>query len=121
VKYTVTINTEYQQHMNEIIQPFMTYTAGITHFMISKEEHKYEAFFDKDSSFKNGGNITKLEEQNRLFTTEFSVNVLGYLLGSGANSDKPKIITSETIVEIKLPKEREMLNESTENDKKKFY
>jgi len=121
VKYTITVNAEYQQQMNQIIQPFMTYTAGINHFMVSQEEHKYECFFEKDSSFKNGGNTGKLEEQNRLFTTEFSVNVLGYLLGAGANSEKPKIITSETIVEIKIPKEKEMFGETTEADKKKYY
>jgi hypothetical protein len=121
VKYTITVNAEYQQQMNQIIQPFMTYTAGINHFMVSQEEHKYECFFEKDSSFKNGGNTGKLEEQNRLFTTEFSVNVLGYLLGAGANSEKPKIITSETIVEIKIPKEKEMFGETTEEDKKKYY
>lgn len=120
VKYTITVNTEYQQQINEIIQPFMTYTSGINHFMISKEQHKYEAFFDKDSSFKNGGNITKLEEQNRLFTTEFSINVLGYLLGAGANSEKPKITTSETVVEIKIPREKEIFGESTITDKKKY-
>jgi hypothetical protein len=121
VKYTITINSEYQQQMNEIIQPFMTYTSGINHFMISKEEHRYEAFFERDSIFKNGGNVSKLEQENRLFTTELSINVLGYLLGGGANSEKPKIITSETIVEIKIPKEKEMFGESTDSDKKKYY
>jgi hypothetical protein len=98
----------------------MTYTAGINHFMLSKEEHRYEAFFDKDSSFKNGGNITKLEQENRMFTSDFSLNVLGYLLGAGANSEKPKVVTSETIVEVKIPREKEMFGESTENDKKKY-
>lgn len=121
VKYTITFNSEYQQQMNEIIQPFMTYTAGINHFMISREEHKYEAFFEKDSSFKNDGTFTKLDEQSRLFKTDLSISVLGYLLGSGNNSDKPKIIISETIVEIKLPKEKEMLQETTDTDKKIFY
>jgi hypothetical protein len=121
VKYTITVNSEYQQQINEIIQPFMTYTAGINHFMITKEQHRYETFFDKDSSFKNGGNSTKLEQENRLFTTEFSINVLGYLLGAGANSEKPKIVTSETIVEVKISNEKEMLGESTDVDKKKYY
>jgi len=107
--------------MNEIIQPFMTYTSGINYFKISKEEHIYEAFFEKDSTFKNGGNITKLEEQNRIFTTDFTINVLGYLLGSGNNSDKPKIVIQDTIVEVKLPKEKEMLQETTDTDKKIFY
>jgi hypothetical protein len=120
VKYTITVNTEYQQQMNEIIQPFMTYTAGINHFMISKEQHKYEVFFDKDSSFKNGGNNIKLEEQNRLFTTEISINVLGYLLGGGPNSEKPKITTSETIVEVKIPREKTIFDELTIRDKKIF-
>jgi hypothetical protein len=121
VKYTISVNTEYQQQMNEIIQPFMTYTSGINYFKISKEEHIYEAFFEKDSTFKNGGNITKLEEQNRIFTTDFTINVLGYLLGSGNNSDKPKIVIQDTIVEVKLPKEKEMLQETTDTDKKIFY
>lgn len=118
VEYTISVNTEYQQQMNEIIQPFMTFSSGINHFMISKEQHKYEVFFKKDSSFKNDGNLAKLEDQNRIFKTDFSINVLGYLLGSGNNSDKPKIVTSETIVEVKIPREKEILGESTNNDKK---
>lgn len=118
VKYTISVTTEYQQQMNEIIQPFMTYTAGINYFKISKEEHQYEAFFEKDSNFKNDGSFTKLEENNRMFKTEFTVNVLGYLLGAGANEAKPKIVVQETIVEVKLPREREMFNESTDKDKK---
>jgi hypothetical protein len=121
VKYTITVNTEYQQQMNQICQPFMTYTNGINHFMINKEEHRYEAFFEKDSSFNNGGNIIKLENENRLFTTDFTINVLGYLLGPGINSDKPKITVTETIVEIKIPREKEMFQETTEADKKKYY
>jgi hypothetical protein len=111
VKYTITVSTEYQQQMNEIIQPFMTYSSGINYFKISKEQHIYEAFFDKDSTFKNDGNVTKLENENRLFKTEFSVNVLGYLLGGGANNDRPKVTTTETIVEVKFPREREWFGE----------
>lgn len=111
VKYTISVSTEYQQQMNEVIQPFMTYSSGINYFKISKDEHIYEAFFEKDSTFKNDGNVTKLENENRLFKTEFSINVLGYLLGAGPNSDKPKIVTSETIVEVKFPREREWFGE----------
>jgi hypothetical protein len=55
-----------------------------------------------------------------MFTSDFSLNVLGYLLGAGANSEKPKVITSETVVEVKIPREKEMFGESTESDKKKY-
>lgn len=120
VKYTITVNTEYQQQMNEIIQPFMTYTRGINHFVLKKENHVYEAFFEKDSIFKNDGTFKKLEDNARVFTTDFTISVLGYLLGSGVNEDRPKIVISETIVEVKLPREREILGESELTDKKIF-
>lgn len=120
VKYTITINTEYQQQMNDLTQPFMTYTRGINSFVINKEQHVYEAFFDKESTFVNDGNFKKLDENLRLFTSNFNINVLGYLLGSGNNEDKPKVVVSETIVEIKIPRENEMLGETTDKDKKLY-
>lgn len=120
VKYTITVNTEYQQQMNELVQPFMTHTRGINSFVIRKEQHLYEVFFDKDSNFINDGTFKKLDENLRLFTTNFNISVLGYLLGSGNNEDKPKVVVSETIVEIKIPREKEMLGETTENDKKVY-
>ena len=121
IKYSISFNTEYQQQMNEIVQPFVTYTNSINHFIVRKEEHKYEAFFDKETNIKNDGTFSKLDEQTRLFKSDLSLNVFGYLLGSGNNSDKPKVVISETIVEIKIPKEKEILQEVTDKDKKLFY
>ena len=44
VMYTVTLRTEYQQQMNDLLQPFVTTTGQINSFVFEKDSHRYEAF-----------------------------------------------------------------------------
>ena len=53
VSYAVTLRTEYQQQMNELLQPFITRTRGATQIKITHEEHQYEAFIQNDFSQDN--------------------------------------------------------------------
>ena len=41
-----------------------------------------------------------------MFETKVLIKVLGYLTGEGLNRDKPKITRRETVVEIKISRER---------------
>ena len=47
VDYKITIRTEYQQHINDLITPFITRTGQINSFVMKRNGHLYEAFIDQ--------------------------------------------------------------------------
>jgi hypothetical protein len=102
--YKITINTEYQQQMNDIMQPFMTRTGQINSFLLKRNGHLYEAFIDQNFSHNN--NVANMDEDSRNFTTEISIKVLGYLIGDGPNDDRPLVEVQENFVEITYPREQ---------------
>jgi len=102
--YKLTINTEYQQQMNEIFNPFITYPGQINNFFITRDGHKFEGFIENDFSLDN--NISNLQEEERSFTTVINLKILGYLVGSGKNDNQPKITVRENAVEFKFAPER---------------
>lgn len=107
--YTVTINTEYQQQMNEIFTPFITSTGQINNFFIKRDGHKFEGFIQGDFNLEN--NIANLGEEERSFKTVVNLKVLGYLIGSAHNDNQPKITVRESAAELKFTGERRMLGD----------
>ena len=118
VSYTVTLRTEYQQQMNELLQPFITRTRGATQIKITHEEHQYEAFIQSDFSQDNTTSALELNERN--FKTTIEIKVLGMLLGDGKNDEKPKIVKRENAVEVKLPRERVILGDIPDIENSKY-
>lgn len=102
--YKLTINTEYQQQMNEIFTPFITYPGQINNFFINRDGHKFEGFIENDFSLEN--NISNLGEEERNFKTTINIKVLGYLVGLDKNDNQPKITIRENAVEFKFTRER---------------
>jgi hypothetical protein len=117
VTYEIEIKTEFQQQMNELIQPFMSFPGGVNYFIIENEGHRYEAFLQTNYSVDN--NISNLNDQPRMFTTKMTVEVLGHIVGKGANQDQPKVVYRENIVEVKIPREYTIVGD-IENKKKLF-
>ena len=63
-------------------------------------------------SYDASNNLGSLGQEERKFETKVSIKVLGYITRRGdSNEERPKIIKRETIVEIKLPRERVMLED----------
>ena len=104
--YKITIRTEYQQQMNELVQPLVTRPRGTDQIKVSHEEHSYEAFIQGD--FSQDNTVSSLDVNERNFMTNIEIKVLGSLLGDGPNDEKPKIVKRENAVDIKLPRERVM-------------
>ena len=104
--YTITIRTEYELQMNDLLSPFIKLRGNSpsNSFFYTIDNHRYEAFID--SSFNENQNSTNLSEEERMFETKVLVKVLGYLTGEGNNRDKPKVTKRETVVEIKISRER---------------
>lgn len=103
-KYEIVIKTEFQQQMNELLQPFMTFAGGVNRFYVNHEGHRFECFMDKEFSQEN--TTSDLELKERQFTTKITIETLAYLIGQDKNQPKPKISIRESIVEVKIPKER---------------
>ena len=123
--YAVTIRTEYQQQMNDLIAPFMTKVGpfpggAANYFMVKKDGHNFEAFIQEGFSPEN--NVASMEEEERTYMTKVEIKVLGYLLGEGKGADKPRITYRESVVEVKIPRERVVLGDKPEHiDDRGFY
>ena len=117
MNYTIEIRTQFQQQMNDLIQPFITIPGGINRIMVKNSGHTYESFIKGEISFEN--NVSKLEEEERMFITKINLETLGYLIGQDGNQNKPKLVRRENIVDVKLPRERIIVGDINEDSKTK--
>lgn len=108
VMYKITIRTEYQQQMNDLVVPFMTIPGGINYIIIRSGINRYEGFIQQDYSHEN--NISDFSNEERRFETSFDIKVLGHLIGSGINQETPQKVVNETVVEVKIPRERTVVD-----------
>ena len=120
VIYEITVRTEYQQQLNELIRPFLT-VPGNSRMprRIENEGHFYEIFID--GSFNVGSNKANLGMAQRNYETTLNIETLGYLIGEGDNQERPKIVRRENAVEFKMGRERTVLGDIPDNIKDGFY
>jgi|TARA_R110002020_G_scaffold440833_2_gene651504 hypothetical protein len=107
--YNITLRTEYQQQMNDLVAPFISKTGGINGFIIEQEGYTYEGFIQP--AFTETKNIKDLGEDERMFETNVSIKVLGYLIGEGKNRERPKVTIRENIVKIRISRERVLIGD----------
>ena len=107
--YKIMLRGEYQQQINEMSQPFMVYTGGINSFILKNNGYRYEAFMEP--SFTQDNNVANLDVEERIYQTSVDIRVLGILLGSGDNQEKPRIVERENAVEFKQPRERVVMQD----------
>jgi hypothetical protein len=113
VTYTLTVMSEYQQQINEIITPFMTKTGAVNYFVIEKDNHRFEVFIDSDYTLNN--NASSLLEDARGYETQINFRVIGYIMGADKNEERPKIVRRENAVEVKIPREHVILGDIPEH------
>ncbi len=116
INYDITLRTEFQQQMNDLLQPFITTTGQVNYFVFEKNGHKYEAFIQQDYSMTN--NATNIGEEERKFETKVSIKVLGYLMGEGYSRKRPQIARRENQVKIRFTGERRVLGDKAPWKKK---
>lgn len=102
VDYKISIMTNFQQQMNELIQPLLTKTGAINYFIIESENHRFECFIQQEFTQDTKSEIT---EQERKYITEIKIKVLGHLIGDGSNREGKIIEKVQNSVEVKIPKE----------------
>ena len=113
VTYTLTVMSEYQQQINEIITPFMTKTGAVNYFVIEKDNHRFEVFIESDYALNN--NASALLEDARGYETQINFRVIGYIIGADKNEERPKIVRRENAVEVKIPREHVILGDIPEH------
>jgi hypothetical protein len=101
--YKIILKSEYQQQMNDMMAPFIGRTGQINSFVMRRNGHLYEAFIEQD--FTHSNNISNLAEDMRMFTSEITIRVLGYLIGEGKSDDRPIVRIDENTVEYQFPNE----------------
>ena len=104
VSYEITLRTEYQQQMNKLMLPFITKPGTINYVNLPAGDHRYEGFID--NSFSNTDNLTNFSAEERKFETKITLRVVGYLIGEGNNGEKPFFAVRENVVDVKIPKEK---------------
>jgi len=109
VNYKVTLRSEYQQHMNKMSQPFLVRPGNLNSFNIEHDGHAYEAFYDQNFSYEN--NIANIGEGERVYITNIDFQVIGYTFTEVDSDNRPKISKYENAVEIKIGRERAILEE----------
>jgi len=110
--YDIILRSEYQQQLNEMFTPFMVRTGQINDFFIHADGHKFEGFIQGEFSLDN--NTANMGDEERIYRTTISIKILGYLLHSAKNEERPKIAIRESAVEISYPRERVMLGDERE-------
>ena len=120
VKYEVSLRSEYQQQMNDLVRPFIT-VPGNSRMpkRIEESGHFYEVFID--GNFGNGSNAANLGMEHRNYENTVNIEVLGYLIGDGENQEKPVIVKRENAVEVKLSREKVIFGDIPDNLKDGFY
>jgi len=122
IEYNITVQTEYQQQMNEVLSSFAAAEAPgpDNYFYINHDGHKYEAFMN--TSYEMNNNISNLQEEERTYQTKMSTKVIGYIFSPDENGNRPRITTRENAVEFKISRERVLLDEKPEHiGKEGFY
>jgi len=112
IQYEISIWTEYQQQMNEILEPFITRRGGVNNFSISHDGLRYEAFMDSD--FSTQSNVGELGADERKYEAKVNIRVLATLIGDGSNADKPRVSVRESAVEVKMSRERVIFDDEGE-------
>ena len=114
IDYAVTLRTEYQQQVNEMVAPFITKTGQINNFFIDHEGHRFEGFIQGE--FGQASNVANLKEEERMYEVPLTIKILGYLIGEGPNRDRPKLSIRENAVEVKIPREKVIFGDIPEFD-----
>lgn len=100
--FEINIRTEYQQQMNEILPLFMN--SRKNYIIIENNGYEYEAFIQDDYGLNS--NQANLGQDERMFNAKVQIKVLGYINQSGVEAQEPFIKRKETIVEVKISRER---------------
>ena len=103
INYEISIKTEYQQQMNQIMQPFLYLGSGVHYFVMARNGHRYESFLEASVGLQN--NVANMGDEERIFESKVNIRVLGYIWGADKNREQPAIAIRESAAEFKFTSE----------------
>jgi hypothetical protein len=112
VRYTISTITNYQQQLNQIMTPFVTNTSSPSVFKVKNGGNEYEAFFDKNFALEN--NADNLGTEERIFGANFTITVLGYLIGADKNQETPNVVHRQSAAKLTIRGERAIVGDEPE-------
>ena len=118
VTYTISIRAGYQQQMNELLTPFIRRSGQKNDIRLKGEHHQYIAHFE--AGYTRNTNVSEMQEEERVYETEVTLVVNGYLIGDGPNQEQPKIARRMSAVKASFGRELCIvgsINEWMEDDK----
>lgn len=113
--YNINVFTQFQQQMNELLQPFLSKTGSTRYFIVERDGYKYECFIEGNIETRN--NIANMEEEERRYISNISLKVLANLISDGVNQEDSIIKTFENAVELKIPRESLILAKEEKSPK----
>ena len=119
VMYEITLRTEYQQQMNDLMLPFVTRPGTINYVLLKSEGHRYEGFIQ--DQHQSSDNLSDFSAAERKFETKITLKVIGYLVGEGKNEDKSHFSVRQNFVEVKLSRETVTLGEIPDHKNGAYY
>ena len=108
IEYGLTLRTEYQEQMNDLMTPFIRVSNGHKRVMIQHNLNRYEAFIQENYAASN--NISNYPVNERKYETAITINVFGYLIGDGKNQKQPRVVRRENPVQIRFARERVLVD-----------
>ena len=111
VQYTVAIRADYQQQMNEIISAFYTIpnSSALNSFFVCADGHCYEVFLD--GNFGQANNTSNIGDSEKVYQSNLTFRVQGYILGADKNDSMPKVVVRENQVDVVVNRERVMVGD----------
>ena len=107
ITYKISLRAEYQQQINDMVHPFITEPGGTNYLTVQHNGHSYEAFLEGDFSLEN--TVSDMQGE-RTYETIVQIKVLAPLIGDGVNQETPKYVKRESVVDVKIARERTILN-----------
>jgi hypothetical protein len=104
IDYKITLRSEYQQQMNDMLTPIIRATHGHKRVMISHNRNMYEAFVQ--DNYDTASNISAYQIDEKKYESNINIKVLGYLIGDGKNQKQPMVVRRENPVQIRFLRER---------------
>ena len=107
--YNINLMSQYQQQMNQMVQPFITKSGSQKYFPITRDSRLFEGFIDANIQQKN--NVDNLDNEERRYNSTITLKVFGHLVGDDINQNSPTVKIRENAVKISLPRETVILGE----------
>jgi hypothetical protein len=119
IPYKIKVKTQYQQQMNEILAPFLTYTGGNNYLILKYAGHRYEGFLGENIATNN--NINDLGTEERVFESIVTLSVLGHIFSGDVNEKQNKLSVRENMVVVTFPKEHLIMGDVPEWTTGSYY